>query len=199
MDNFLVGNGAQNVPHCRVLRASVPAMTETYEFSTGDNPKPERQGSTASRSGEPTILDRLRQELAKKVERQTILIDVPERPGISLQISPNISQHQMRAWRKNSGENTKNGFDPTKFACYVVGHTCTGIFIDGEEAVNEDGHPLTFASPEILDMTNSTRPIPECVQSFFGLDPHVEAAALTIMDAAGYGDEVEQVDPTMES
>ena len=48
-------------------------------------------------------------------------------------------------------------------------------------------------------MTNTTRPIPECVQAFFGLDPHVESAALAIMDAAGYGDDVETVDPTMES
>ena len=174
-------------------------MTDTYEFSTGDNPKEERSTSSASRSGEPTVLERLRTELSKKVERQEIFIDVPERPGISLRISPNVSQHQMRSWRKNSGEATKNGFDPTKFACYVVGHACRGIFIDGEEALNPDGFPLTFASQEILDMTNSTRPIPECVQAFFGIDPHVEAAALTIMDAAGYGDEVEQVDPTMES
>lgn len=174
-------------------------MSETYEFSTGDTPKEERSTSTSSRSTEPTILERLRKELAKKVERTEILIDVPERPGISLRISPNITQHQMRSWRKNSGENTKNGFDPTKFACYVVGHTCTGIFFDGEEALNSDGHQLTFASAEILDMTNSTRPIPDCVQAFFGIDPHVEAAALTIMDAAGYGDEVEQVDPTTES
>jgi hypothetical protein len=174
-------------------------MTDTYEFSTGDNPKEERSTSTGSRSGEPTVLERLRKELSKKVERTEIFIDVPERPGISLRISPNISQHQMRSWRKNSGENTKNGFDPTKFACYVVGHTCTGIFIEDEEAVSAEGHRLSFASPEILEMTSTTRPIPECVQAFFGIDPHVEAAALTIMDAAGYGDEVEQVDPTTES
>lgn len=173
-------------------------MTDTYEFSTGDSSEQKRSTSPASRSGEPTVLERLRKELSKKIERTEIFIDVPERPGISLRISPNISQHQMRSWRKNSGENTKNGFDPTKFACYVVGHTCTGIFIEGEEAVNADGSPLAFASPEILEMTNSTRPIPECVQAFFGIDPHVEAAALTIMDAAGYGDEVEQVDPTTE-
>lgn len=173
-------------------------MSDTYEFSAGDNPASDGASAASKRPKERTVLDRLRAELSKKVERPQIFIDVPERPGISLRISPNISQHQMRSWRKNSGENTKNGFDPTKFACYVVGHTCTGIFIEGEEAESEDGYALTFASPEILEMTNSTRPIPECVQAFFGIDPHVEAAALTIMDAAGYGDEVDQVDPTTE-
>lgn len=171
-------------------------MSDTYEFSSEDKPKD--AASKSSRSDEPTVLDRLRKELAKKVERPEIFIDVPERPGVSLRISPNITQHQMRSWRKNSGESTKNGFDPTKFACYVLGHTCTGTFFDGEEALDSEGFPLTFASADILEMTNASRPIPECVQSFFGIDPHVESAALTIMDAAGYGDEVEQVDPTTE-
>lgn len=173
-------------------------MSETYDFTNTDS-TPKEAVSKTSRSGEPTVLDRLRQELSKKIERQEILIEVPERPGVAIQVSPNITQHQLRAWRRNSGENTKAGFDPTKFACYVIGHTCTGIYVDGEEAFNENGAPLSFASPEILDMTNTTRPIPECVQAFFGIDPHVEAAALVIMDASGYGDEVEQVDPTKES
>jgi hypothetical protein len=36
--------------------------------------------------------------------------------------------------------------------------------------------------------------------AFFGLDPHVEAAALAIIDAAGYGDTVEQTEnPTKHS
>jgi hypothetical protein len=180
--------------------AKFSPMSETYDF-TSNNPSESSKESapSASRSGEPTILDRLRTELSKKIERAEILIEVPERPGVAIQISPNINQHQLRAWRRQSGENTKNGFDPTKFACYVIGHTCTGIFVDGEEALNENGAPLSFASPEILDMTDTTRPIPECVQEFFGIDPHVESAALVIMDAAGYGDEVEQVDPTRES
>ena len=174
-------------------------MSETYDFTNSNEPtEAGTAASRVSRSGEPTVLDRLRDQLSKKIERPEILIEVPERPGVAIQVSPNITQHQLRAWRRNSGENTKNGFDPTKFACYVIGHTCTGIYVDGEEALNENGSPLSFASPEILDMTNTTRPIPECVQAFFGIDPHVESAALVIMDAAGYGDEVEQVDPTKE-
>lgn len=173
-------------------------MSNTYDFSGSDASEPTPVTRTTS-SGEPTVLDRLRKELSKKVERAEVQIEVPERPGITVRVSPNITQHQMRSWRRQAGEGTKNGFDPTKFACTVLGHTCTGILIDGEEATNEDGAPLTFASPEILDMTATTRPIPDCVQAFFGLDPHVEAAALAVMDAAGYGDDVEAVDPTMES
>jgi hypothetical protein len=71
--------------------------------------------------------------------------------------------------------------------------------VGDEEVFSESGNSLSFASPEILEMTETTRPLPDCIQAFFGLDPHVEAAALAIMEAAGYGDDVEMVDPTRES
>ena len=144
----------------------------------------------------PTVLDQLKDIVSKKVEREAVFIEVPERPGVSLKISPNISQHQLRSWRKNAGEDTKNGLDATKFACFVVGHTCQGIFVNGEQAVNDDGIGFTFASQPILDMTNTTRAVPDCVREFFGIDPHVEGAALAILEAAGYSDTVETVDPT---
>lgn len=147
----------------------------------------------------PTVLDQLKQVLAKKVERDAVFIEVPEREGITIEVSPNITQHQLRAWRKNAGEDTKNGLDATKFACSVVGHTCIGIYINGEQVTNEDGVGLTFGSDAIMEMTGTTRPVPDCVRAFFGIDPHVESAALAILEAAGYSDTVETVDPTRAS
>lgn len=143
-----------------------------------------------------SLLDELRVELQKKVERPEVLIEVPERAGIKLVISPNITQHQMRAWRKNAGAETKRGLDPTIFACYVVGGCTRGILLHDEEVFSDQGAPLSFASPEILDMTDTTRPVPECVRAFFGIDPHVEAAALAVLEAAGFADDIEAVDPT---
>lgn len=147
----------------------------------------------------PTVLDQLKEVLSKKVEREPVFIEVPERPGVTIKISPNITQHQLRSWRKNAGEDTKNGMDATKFACAVLGHTCVGIFINGDQVVNDEGIGLTFASEAILDMTGTTRPIPDCVRAFFGIDPHVESAALAVLEAAGYSDTVETVDPTKDS
>lgn len=144
----------------------------------------------------PSVLDQLKEIVSKKVERDPVFIEVPERPGVTIKISPNITQHQLRSWRKNAGEDSKSGMDATKFACFVVGHTCTGIFVDGEQAVNDDGIGYTFASQPIMEMTNTTRPVPDCVRAFFGIDPHVEGAALAILEAAGYSDTVETVDPT---
>jgi len=144
----------------------------------------------------PSVLDQLKEIVSKKVERDPVFLEVPERPGVTLKISPNITQHQLRSWRKNAGEDSKAGMDATKFACFVVGHTCTGIFVYGEQAVNDDGIGYTFASQPIMEMTNTTRPVPDCVRAFFGIDPHVEGAALAILEAAGYSDTVETVDPT---
>lgn len=166
----------------------------TYEFGSTTPAKAEKE-----KGKEPSLLGRLRTEVQKKIERPLIFVAVPERPGVQIQISPNITQHQMRAWRKQAGEDTKPGFDPTKFSCLVVAHTTKGIFVDGQEVLGESGAPLSFASPEVLDMTDTHRPIPDCVQAFFGIDPHVEAAALAIMEAAGFSDTVETVDPTKTS
>lgn len=151
---------------------------------------------TSSASGE-SILDQLKEVISKKVSRPEILIDVPERPGVKLRVSPNITQNQLRAWQRSCGADSKNGLDGVKFACTVIGQTTRGILLNGEE-VFEDGRPLGFASPSVLAMTQASRAIPDCVQGFFGLDPHLESAALAIIDAAGYGDtiEAEKENPT---
>jgi len=167
-----------------------------YEDSA---PAAKRSSTGKDADSEPTVLDKLRERITKKVERPVKFMDVPERPGVTLKISPNISQHKLRSWRKNSGEDSKNGMDATKFACYVVGNTTVGIIVDGVEVFDENGYVLNFASSAILDMTGASRPVPDAVIAFFGLEPHVEAAALSILDAAGYGDTIDTSDPTTES
>jgi hypothetical protein len=102
----------------------------------------------------------------------------------------------LKSWRKNAGEESKSGMDTLKFACSVIGHTTTGIAFNGEMVIDGNGYEVNFASPEILEMTKTTRALPDCVRAFFGLEPHVEAAAVAIMEASGYGDSVETMDPT---
>jgi hypothetical protein len=147
----------------------------------------------------PTVLDRLKETIGKKVERGNVFIEIPERPGVMIEVSPNITQHKLKAWRKQCGEDSKNGMDALKFACTIVANTTCGIHVDGEPAVDDEGYPYTLASDEILSMVGTDRLIPDGVRLFFGVDPHVEAAALAILDAAGYGDTVEAVDPTKRS
>jgi hypothetical protein len=167
-------------------------------YSTEDTSKAAKTAAKDSPK-EETLLQKLSSVIEKKVERPIVYIDVPERPGVTLKISPNITQNQMRNWRKQAGEDTRNGMDGTRFACSVIGHTTIGICMNNEEVFDDDGNELTFASPLVLKMTDTTRPLPDCVREFFGVDPHIEAAALAILDAAGYSDTVETVDPTKES
>lgn len=176
--------------------ASFHHMTEQlYSEDTPDPKKPLQK----SNSKDATLLDRLKETVTKKIERPVVRLAVPERPGVSLRISPNITQQQMRAWRRNSGEDSKAGMDATKFAAYVVGHTTIGILFNDEEVYDDDGHGLNFASRVVLDMTSAARPVPDAVIALFGIEPHVEAAALSILDAAGFSDNVDTEDPTKES
>lgn len=168
-----------------------------YSDETSEPSAPSKKAEKpAAKSAEPTLLDRLRETISKKVERQVVYLEVPERPNVTLKISPNITQNDMKRWRKACGEDSKNGLDGSKFGCYVIANTTVGICIDGEEVFDGDGYPLGFASEEILAMTDTTRALPDCVREFFGVDPHIESAALAILDASGYGDTVDTVDPT---
>lgn len=155
--------------------------------------------STTPIPPEESVLDRLKTLISTRVEREVVLVEVPDRKDVLLRVSPNITQAQMKAWRKNAGEESKNGLDPTKFACQVIGQTCVGIEMGGQEVFDDLGNSLNFAAPEVLDMTKAVRPVPDAVRNFFGLDPHVEGAALAILEAAGYGDTVETMDPTSQS
>jgi len=102
-----------------------------------------------------TPLDRLLTLIASKVEIPEVLLEVPSRPGVKLRISPNVTQQQIRAWRKNAGEDSKHGMDSTKFGAYVIGHTTVGIMINDED-VEEDGHPMNFASASIMAATDTS-------------------------------------------
>lgn len=147
-----------------------------------------------------TLLQKLTATISTKVSRKDVFINVPERPRVTLRISPNITQLQVRKWRKEAGDETKNGMDATKFASLVIGHTCTGVIFGDEEVHDDEGFAITFGHDQMLTMTNTSRPIPDAVRAFFGLDPHVEAAALAVLDAAGFGDTIEpNEDPTMRS
>jgi hypothetical protein len=170
-----------------------------YTEDTPETQKAAKASKATAEVAETSPLQRLKETISKKVERPEVLINVPERPGVQLRIRPNITQQQMKAWRRNAGEDTKAGMDATKFACYLVGHTTDGIIMDGEEVFDEEGNGLNFASKVVLKMTDTTRPVPDAVREFFGVDPHIEAAALTILEAAGYSDTVDAVDPTMTS
>jgi hypothetical protein len=171
-------------------------MSNNELYTSSEEPK---KPAKADKKSEPTLLDQLTAVVKRKVERAQVLMAIPERPNVKLIISPNITQNQIRNWRKSAGEDTKAGMDALRFACLVVGSTTVGMMFDDEEVKDADGNELTFASDIILEMTETTRPQPDCVRAFFGVDPHVESAAVAILEAAGYSDTVDTEDPMKES
>ena len=114
---------------------------------------------------------------------------------MAIRFSPNITQHQMRAWRRNAGEETKAGLDSVKFACYVLANTCTGILINNEVVKDDEGNELLFGDEPIIQMVGAST-VSEAIKAIFVIEPHIEGAALAVMEAAGFSDTVEQVDPT---
>jgi len=147
-----------------------------------------------------SVLSQLKEIVNKKVKRDEVFIEIPERNGVKILVSPNITQQQLKSWQRTAGADTKNGIDATKFACLVIANTTTGIYLNNKEAFDDNGNSIGFASPEMLEMTNTSRAV-EAVIAFFGLDPHVEASALAILDASGYGDTIEAIkeNPTNQS
>jgi len=153
---------------------------------------------------EKTVLDRLKERISEKVRRSDIFFEVKSRPGVYLRVSPNVTTNQLKSWRKNAGDGNKNGMDQLTFASYVVAATTNGFFldgVDGDPATMADGETaLTFTSPEIWrDALNANRAVPEGVRAFIGVDAYVEALAVAIMEAAGYGEEAVPEDPTKTS
>ena len=174
-------------------------MSNNELYTSPEESKKSAKTDKTEKRAELTLLDQLSAAIKRKVERPVVYLNVPERPHVKLIISPNITQHQIRSWRKAAGEETKAGMDALRFACLVVGSTTRGIMFNDEEVRDADGNELTFASDLILQMTETTRPQPDCVRAFFGVDPHVESAAVAILEAAGYSDTVDTEDPMKES
>lgn len=175
-------------------------MSNNELYTTPEEPaKATKAAEKQSKKSEQTLLDQLTSAIKKKIERPVVHLSVPERPNVKLIISPNISQNQIRSWRKSAGEETKAGMDALRFACMVIGSTCRGMLFNDIEVHDEDGNELNFASAIILEMTETTRPQPDCVRAFFGVDPHIESAAVAILEAAGYSDTVDTEDPMKES
>ena len=56
-----------------------------------------------------TLLQKLSSTIASKVSRKDVFINVPERPRVTLRISPNVSQAQVRSPTHSSVVSTHSG------------------------------------------------------------------------------------------
>lgn len=166
-------------------------FVETFSSELGDAPSEDKNSKN--------VLSQLRAIVAEEVNLPDVEIEVKMRPGVSVIYSPNISNAQLKSWRKKSTNRKTGELDNIKFACLVVGDTAREILVNGELAAEDDGSPLVFSSKEFADMmdVDMAQIVPHGIRDFFGVDAHLEATAMLILDNSGYGDDVEaEEDPT---
>lgn len=170
-------------------------MADDIVEVAGASPTKKADDAFGSTSRSVSVLDMLKEEISREVTRPEVEMNVPERSGVTVRFSPNITNDQLKAWRRNSTNRKTDELDSIKFSCYVIGNTVTGIYMKDELVLDDNGNAVTFASPVMLEMTGTQRPLPDAIRAFYGVDPHLENVALKILDYAGYGDDVDAEDP----
>ena len=164
---------------------------ETFSSELGDVPSEDKESKN--------VLSQLRAIVMEEVNLPDVEIEVKQRSGVSVVYSPNISNAQLRGWRKKCTNRKTGELDNIKFACLVVGDTAQEIHVNGDPAICDDGSPLVFNSNEFAEMIGVEKfeIVPHGIRDFFGVDAHLEATAMLILDNSGYGDDVEaEEDPT---
>jgi len=162
-------------------------MTEEFDMSD-----PKKDAPTTL-----TLLDKLREVASKRVAKPQFLIEVPERPGLAILIDPNIDDDRIK--KLQSRVTHKGNMDTFRFGLLLVAETTRGLYLGGEEVTNDNGHPLTFVSPEVKDMFGGHADVAAVVKEMFGVDAHAISAAGVVIDRAGYGEDVEVEDPFQNS
>jgi hypothetical protein len=146
-------------------------------------------------------LDLLKQVISGEVEHEPLTLPVPKRRGVAITYNTELDNDLLTAWRKRSMyDDSRDGVDPLKFACIVLTNKAVGFTIHGRP-VTADGHPLTFASSEVWEMVKPPAMSGiDAVRRLYGVDAHVIIAGEEVLRAAGYGDQIHQVeaDPTVE-
>lgn len=137
----------------------------------------------------------LKAALSKPLADQTIVLPVPLRDGWAIRYSTAIPAETMQAWIKKATVKKDADLDMFRFACLCLAAKCTEIIQDGTVWRDGAGEALTFQSRELGEALGVETDV-EAVRAVYGSDGHVSAAADKVTRAAGYGDELEPVDPT---
>lgn len=145
------------------------------------------------------------QQLQESLSEPAITVDakrirVPSRRGVELEFDParinsdNRKAWQKRATKKSRRQNVEDEVDDFLFSCLVLANTHIGTLINGREAYDSEGTPLTFAHAELWGMVSADDP-QECIRNLFANDQHVSIASGDVLLAAGFDDDL-TADPT---
>lgn len=141
---------------------------------------------------EDTLLAELRADLAKETV-PTVTLPIPGRPGWEAEYRVDVRGAQLDGWRKRAQAAGKRGrLDPAIFAGILLAELNVGLHRQGKPIVL-DGEPATFRSEAYLELleVNGARP---AVLKTYALEGQTDAAARAVLKAAGWGDDVEELD-----
>lgn len=144
-----------------------------------------------------TDLDDLAAELNADVA-PTTTIAVTGRPGYAVRFRTDFTGKDLDSLRKRAkNKRMSDGIDGIKFAALLLAFTCQGITRAGRELAEDldTKGPVTFTTRELQELIG-TADADSTVRKFYGLEGHVDAAARRLMVEAGWGDEVDAMDPT---
>lgn len=146
---------------------------------------------------EMSDLELIAKDLAKDVDdEKPFILPVKTRPGYALQFNTDITYEQLEKWKKLSKDRkAADGVDLARLSGLVIANQCTGILKNGRTLVDADGDSLTFASDEVRAMYDTPKAA-DAARKLIGKDANVQSIADAVTAAAGWGDEVSEVDPT---
>lgn len=141
-----------------------------------------------------TMLDELRAELAAEVEVEDFRLDVPERPGYAVVYAADVTYDELTAWRKRAKDTSKpGGINELRLSTIILANKAVDLIRQGEPT------GLTFRDPALVELLGAGSAT-DAVRRLYGLDGHVNAAALAVLQASGFGDELaeagDDADPT---
>lgn len=173
-----------DIPSFGATRAADPDLT----------PPAAKTPQVKASPGSP--LEALRQEAQRQVGGETVTLAVKERPGWSVRYRADVETTQLSQWRKRCADRTMpDGLDEFRLACLILANQCDCLVLNGEDVVDDQDGPVTFASPTMHEAFGVSRAV-DMVKAWYGVDDHVMVASQEVMLASGYGDEAEREDPT---
>jgi len=164
-----------------------------------------RDAAARSRVGDPDLdalalgegndYDDLADELAALTDLSTV-IEVPKRPAYALRCRTDFTGLDIDLIRRKCRDKKfADGVDGVKFASLLLASFTTAVLRNGEELELDGVSPITFTSKPLQDRMG-TATADATVRKLYGLEGHVDAAGRRLMSEAGYGDDVQAMDPT---
>lgn len=158
-----------------------------------DATPPAKPDELVERGKHVPALDAIVGELTVELESERTF-PVPGRPGYAVVYDVDVDHTMLGLWRKGARDKDQpDAFDELKFSCTILAAQCIRIIRNGEPLLL-DGVEVTFRDRPFFTLID-TQGANAAVRRFYGRDAHVIATSKAVLEAAGYGSDIDE-DPT---